>query len=190
MRAQASGLHSTAYTRPRGAARASSTLTLPVPAPISHSTSPGFTASLPSAAARTSCLVMGTLARRKASSGRPGVRRGGTGAASTSNTLRDSKLPAASWATVPVKSTCRGVPRFWPTVACRPPKPSAANCAQRVAGLSAPPVKKKVGLPAMHSATGSQARPWAETRFHSCQERPSAAASSCTLERPGWMVKA
>ena len=102
MRAQASGSHSTAYTRPRGAAKASSTLTLPVPAPTSQSSSPGWTPSFASTAARTSCLVIGTLPRAKASSGRPWVRRDGTWAASTSSTLRLSKRLAASWPTVPV----------------------------------------------------------------------------------------
>ena len=77
MSPQASGSHSTAYTCPRGAASASSTLTLPVPAPTSHRVSPGCTASLASAAARTSCLVMGTSPLWKASSGKPGTRRGG-----------------------------------------------------------------------------------------------------------------
>ena len=43
-----------------GAASAISTLTLPVPAPTSHRVSVGATASLASAAARTSCLVIGT----------------------------------------------------------------------------------------------------------------------------------
>ena len=62
---------------------------------------------------------------------------------------------------------------------------SAASWAQRVAGSSLPPVRKKVGLPCIHSATGSQVRPWAETRFHPCHGRPSAAASSWMLERPG-----
>ena len=185
MSAQPSGLHSTAYTRPRGAANASSTLTLPVPAPTSHRMSPGRTASFASTAARTSCLVMGTSPRSKASSGRPGARRGSTSAASTRRTLRLLKRPAASSLTLPRKSFSSGVPRHWPTTPCTSPKPSAASWAQRVAGSSLPPVRKKVGLPCIHSATGSQVRPWAETRFHPCHGRPSAAASSWMLERPG-----
>ena len=78
-----------------------STLTLPVPAPTSHRMSSGRTASFASTAARTSCLVMGTSPRSKASSGRPGARRGSTSAASTRRTLRLLKRPAASSLTLP-----------------------------------------------------------------------------------------
>ena len=185
MRAQASGSHSTAYTCPCGAASASSTLTLPVPAPTSHRVSAGRTASLASAAARTSCLVMGTSPRMKASSGRPGVRRSGCTACSTSRTLREAKVCPASSCAVPKWIFSSGVPRFSPTRAWASPSPAAVSAAHRVAGVSAPPVRKNTVLWFMQADTGSQAQPWAETRVQSCQGRPTAAASSCTLERPG-----
>ena len=63
--------------------------------------------------------------------------------------------------------------------------PAAVSAAHRVAGVSAPPVRKNTVLWFMQADTGSQAQPWAETRVQSCQGRPTAAASSCTLERPG-----
>ena len=84
---QASGAHSTANTCPRSARRASSTDTLPVPAPTSHTVSSARTASFPSIAARTSCLVMGTLPRINWSSAIPGAKVS-RGAASASRTER------------------------------------------------------------------------------------------------------
>ena len=73
-RATASSLRSMAYTRPRQAARAISTVTLPVPAPTSQTTASSDRASLDRHTARTSLLVMGTdSARRNASSGSPKV---------------------------------------------------------------------------------------------------------------------
>ena len=177
MSAQASGSHSTAYTCPTGAASANSTLTLPVPAPTSHRVSVGVTASFASAAARTSCFVMGT--------GRPGVRRGGRASRSISNTLSGAKLCAASSRARPKRMVSAGVPRFSPTRAWAAPSPAAVSLAQRVAGVSPPPVRKNTCGCAKTSATGSQARPWADTSFQSCQGRPTAAAKSCTLESPG-----
>ena len=100
MSAQASASHSTAYTRPQCAAKASSTLTLPVPAPTSQQTSPGRTASLPSAAARTSCFVIGTSPRANALSAMPGARCGARGAASASSTLSGANAPCAHCAAV------------------------------------------------------------------------------------------
>ena len=47
------------------------------------------------------------------------------------------------------------------------------------------PVRKKAGCPPQTAATGSQARPWAETSFQSCQGRPSRAAGIWTLDSPG-----
>ena len=172
-----------------GAASAISTLTLPVPAPTSHRVSVGATASLASAAARTSCLVIGVLPRMKASSGRPGTRGCGLGQGSTSSTLSGAKLPPASVCTVSVMTSCCGVPRFSPTVACTAPKPAAARISHSAAGLVLrPPVKKKVGRSLRHSAAGAQAHPWALTRCQFCHGLPSAAANSCTLEIPGSTV--
>ncbi|MFQ9992577.1 hypothetical protein [Ruthenibacterium lactatiformans] len=100
MSAQASASHSTAYTRPQCAAKASSTLTLPVPAPTSQQTSPGRTASLPNATARTSCFVIGTSPRANALSAMPGARCGARGAASASSTLSSANAPCAHCAAV------------------------------------------------------------------------------------------
>ena len=49
-----------------------------------------------------------------------------------------------------------------------------------------PPVRKNTERFIMHSATGSQAQPWAETSFQFCHGRPSAAESSWMLETPGY----
>ena len=72
-------------------------------------------------------------------------------------------------------------------IAWASPRPASASLAQRVAGVSVPPVKKNTGRPSAvrHSAAGSQAQPWAETSFQSCHGRPMAAERSCTLEMPG-----
>ena len=185
MSIQASGSHSTAYTCPAGAASASSTLTLPVPAPTSHRVSLGVTASFASAAARTSCFVMGTAPRIKASSGRPGVRRDGKASRSMSNTLSGAKVCSASSRARPKRMASAGEPRFSPTRAWAAPSPAAVSLAHREAGVSPPPVRKNTCRCVKTSDTGSQARPWADTSFQSCQGRPTAAAKSCTLESPG-----
>ena len=59
------------------------------------------TASFASAAARTSCLVMGTWPRMKLSSGKPGARKCGTSKFSTRSTLSGAKLCPASSAAEP-----------------------------------------------------------------------------------------
>ena len=66
-----------------------------------HRVSPGCTASLASAAARTSCLVMGTSLRMKLSSGKPGARSCGRSKFSTRSTLSGAKLCPASSAAEP-----------------------------------------------------------------------------------------
>ena len=157
--AQASGSHSTAQTRPAGAASAISTLTLPVPAPTSHSVSPGRTASFASTAARTSCLVIGVLPRRKASSGQPGTRAGSGGHGSTKSTLNGANSRFAIASTVSVTRRSAVLPRFSPTVAFTCPHPASANARQSVAGVSLPPVRKKTGFPVRQTAAGSQRQP-------------------------------
>ena len=116
------------------------------------------------------------------------MRRRGAGTFSTSRTLSGAKRCAVSSCAVPVTSRWDGVPRFSPTVAAAPPRPASASCWQSVAGVSLPPVRKKVVPPARQAATGSQAQPWAETSRQSCHGRPSAAANNCTLETPGSTV--
>ncbi len=73
-----------------------------------------------------------------------------------------------------------------PTVAAAPLNPASASCWQSVAGVSLPPVRKKVVPPARQAATGSQAQPWADAP--ALPRRPSAAANNCTLETPGSTV--
>ena len=185
MREQASPPHSTANTCPWGAARASSTLTLPVPAPTSHNTSAGPTASLARAAARTSCLVIGTSPRRNAPSGRPGQRCANWGAASVSRTERDGKARPASSSAVPMVIFSSGLDRFSPTVTDRFPKPASVSRRQISPGPSSPPVRKNAGFPRLTAPTTLQSVPWADTSAQSCQGRPSRAERSCTLETPG-----
>ena len=104
-----------------------------------------------------------------------------------SRTLRDAVFFWETSCAVPKKIFSSDVPSCSPTSAWACPSPAAVRVPQRVAGVSEPPVRKKTGRPSAvrHSATGSQAQPWAETSFQSCQGRPTAAASSWTLERPG-----
>ena len=163
-------------------------LTLPVPAPMSQRISVGLTASFASAAARTSCFVMGVLPRMKTSFGNPGTRRTGTSHDSTRSTHSGAKALSDIFRTAFLLIFCCGVPRFSPTTACTSPSPASVSFAQITAGVTSPPVKKNVGLPMLHAATGSHAQPCAETRFQFCHGSWMAAESNCTLETPGITV--
>ena len=92
----------------------------------------------------------------------------------------------AALAALPKKSEPPSVPRFSPTMACSSPSPASVSFRQRAEGVSVPPVRKNTSRFVRHAATGSQARPWADTSFQSCHGRPSAAASSWMLETPGY----
>lgn len=120
IRSQASSLHSTANTLPLFAIAASSTLTLPVPAPTSQTMASEAGAKQARTAARTIRFVMGTCPRTNHSSGHPGPRRGPTGAASASSTDKaENWLPAPSAAVVTVIFQ-----RMYPDL----PRPSQTNC--------------------------------------------------------------
>ena len=185
MRAQASSRASTAQVCPRRAASASSTETLPVPAPTSQTVSSGPGASFARMTARSSCFVMGTSPRQKASSGMPPGRSQGRGAASTSRTDSGAKSAPAHASTVCVTRRSSGQPSFSPTTACSAPRPASRISRQREAGVCPPPVRKKAGFPVISAAMGSQGLPWAEQSTQSCQGFPRRAESSWTLERPG-----
>ena len=149
MRPHPSGLVSTAKVFPPLAMRASSTVTLPVPAPTSQTVSPGFTARRPAMALLTSCLVIGTFPLTKRSSGIPGTGTlySGSGSLSASTTARTSgSMSFASSAGASVIFSF-SYDRFSPIHSFRLPSPASVSCFARSAGPSSPPVRKNVFFP-------------------------------------------
>ena len=136
-------LRSTAKTAPSIAFRASSNVTAPVPAPTSHTVSPGCTPRRATDTHRTSSLVIGTFARVSISS-----RTGSNGFTEfglrTSITARSAQGISASSDAVPFNTLSPGEPRFTPMYTCTPPSPASASERQTNCTLLSPPVSANV----------------------------------------------
>lgn len=193
MRAARSSRRSTATARAVRSARSHSTAIEPLPAPTSHSSSPGNGARAATVSARTWRLVS-CPSDANASSGSPGVRaRAGPPATSTATTWRGSAVwPVASWAVTSTRRSC-GPPSCSRTVKALGPKPRSVSTRARRAAPSVPVTYATIRRPGCSARTMTSAgRATALTSSTSPCAQPrrahaSANADGCgiTSTRPG-----
>ena len=142
----ASDSFSMANTCPLYAARAHSTETEPVPAPMSHTTESAHKASFAIEIARTSAFVIGTSPRTNLLSSIP-KRTASTASGFSISTIESgSKSPSESSAALPLVTFSSGYDSLSPTVQERLPKPYSFNFLQTADGVFSPPVRRKTFL--------------------------------------------
>ena len=182
-----SGLSSMAKTLPARAASAHSTLTDPVPAPMSHTRESACRRSLHTAAWRTSSLVMGASPRSKSSSRSPGACQARTMGEGFSMSMhaRSPNVSSATSAAVPPTMRSWSMPRRSPTCTRSPPRPCSASERHTSWARVAPPVRAKVRAWLRAAPATSHMRPCAESTCASCQGIWSREQSSCSEETPG-----